>query len=113
MTMTAIIGNIRVDSSFGSNEIMNKLRLSEKLAAKHNVPKSKMEEIVDDLFDMIISLVKGGEEVTLVGFGTFSARQRKGRIGVNPQKPSEQIQIPSVVVPKFKSGKKFKDTLKK
>jgi len=72
-----------------------------------------MEEVLDDLVNLIISTAKKGEEVTLVGFGTFSARARKGRIGVNPQKPTEKITIPSVVVPKFKAGKRFKDALKK
>lgn len=72
-----------------------------------------MEAVIDDLTDLIINTTKQGEEVTLVGFGTFSARQRKGRVGVNPQKPNEKMDIPAVVVPKFKAGKRFKDTLKK
>lgn len=92
---------------------MNKSQLAEKLGDKHGISKNKMEAILDDLTDLIIKTTKEGEEVTLVGFGTFSARKRKGRIGVNPQNPAEQITIPSVVVPKFKAGKRFKDALKK
>jgi len=91
---------------------MNKLQIAEKMAAKHNLSKNKMVEIIDDLTDLIVSTVKGGEEVVLVGFGTFSSHQRKGREGVNPQNPAEKITIPSVVVPKFKAGKRFKDALK-
>jgi DNA-binding protein HU-beta len=92
---------------------MNKLQLVEKLSSRHEIPKAKMEAVIDDLTDLIITTAKQGEEVTLVGFGTFSARQRKGRVGVNPQKPNEKMDIPAVVVPKFKAGKRFKDALKK
>ena len=56
--------------------------------------------------------VKKGEEVVLTGFGAFSVKQRAARTGVNPQNPSEKIQIPAVKVPKFKSGKALKDALK-
>ena len=56
--------------------------------------------------------LKAGGEVTIAGFGAFSAKQRAGRTGVNPQNPSQKIQIPPVVVPKFKAGKALKDALK-
>lgn len=92
---------------------MNKAQLIDLLAQKYDLPKSKMEDVIDGMLDLIVGTVKKGEEVVLVGFGAFSAKQRKGRIGVNPQNPSEKITIPSVVVPKFKAGKNFKDTLKK
>ena len=62
---------------------------------------------------VVIENLKKGEDVTLAGFGTFSAKQRASRMGVNPQKPSEKIQIPTVTVPKFKAGKALKDALKK
>ena len=56
--------------------------------------------------------LKSGGEVTLTGFGTFMAKQRSARTGVNPQNPTEKIQIPSVTIPKFKAGKALKDALK-
>jgi DNA-binding protein HU-beta len=62
--------------------------------------------------DFVTAELKAGGEVTIAGFGTFSARVRQGRMGVNPQKPTEKIQIPSVTVPKFKAGKALKDALK-
>ncbi len=92
---------------------MNKAQLIDLLSQKHDLSKSKIEEVLDGVLDLIVGTVKKGETVTLVGFGTFSAKQRKGRIGVNPQNPSEKITIPPVIVPKFKAGKNFKDTLKK
>ncbi|MFH1145547.1 MAG: HU family DNA-binding protein [bacterium] len=91
---------------------MNKLELVEVLAEKLQLPKSKSEEILNTLVDIItITLTKGGE-VTITGFGTFSSRRREARMGVNPQHPSERIQVPAVTVPKFKAGKGLKDALK-
>ena len=92
---------------------MNKAELIASLAQKANLSKTQTEQFVDAYVDLVITTLKAGGEVTIAGFGTFSARQRAGRIGVNPQKPTEKIQIPSVVVPKFKAGKTLKDALKK
>jgi len=63
--------------------------------------------------NLVIERLRQGKEVTLTGFGTFSARTRNARMGVNPQNPKERIQIPTVIVPKFKAGKTLKDSLKK
>lgn len=92
---------------------MNKAELINLLTEKCTVTKKQAECFVDTFVDTTINTLKAGGEVTIAGFGTFSARRRAGRIGVNPQKPTEKIQIPSVVVPKFKAGKTLKDALKK
>jgi DNA-binding protein HU-beta len=76
------------------------------------VSKKLGEDFVAVFEEIVTKALLRGEEVTIAGFGTFSARSRKGRMGVNPQKPSEPIEIPTVVVPKFKAGKALKDTLK-
>ncbi len=91
---------------------MNKAELAARIADRLKLPKKTAEDAVE-LFEEIITaeLVSGGE-VTIAGFGTFSARKRAGRKGVNPQNPSETIDIPSVIVPKFKAGKALKDSLK-
>lgn len=91
---------------------MNKAELSEKVASKVSLTKKQVEDVFEAMEEMIISTLKTGGEVTLTGFGTFSARVRSARMGVNPQKPSERIQIPQVTVPKFKAGKALKDALK-
>ena len=67
---------------------MNKADLSAALSAKCNVTKKQAEDLLDSLTDMIIETIKNEGAVTLTGFGTFSARVRKGREGVNPQNPS-------------------------
>lgn len=91
---------------------MNKAELAAVLADKCGVTKKQAEDMLDCLTLTIINTIKVGGEVTLTGFGTFSARVRKGREGVNPQKPTESITIPPTKVVKFKAGKTLKDELK-
>lgn len=91
---------------------MNKIELSERIATNVGLTKQQVEQVLDAFQETVISTLKSGEEVTLTGFGTFSARERSARMGVNPQNPSERIQVPAVTVPKFKAGKTLKDALK-
>jgi len=91
---------------------MNKAALIEALASKTNLTKKQTEEVLESMLALITESLKRKEEVVLTGFGTFSAKIRHARKGVNPQKPSEKIDIPEVVIPKFKSGKALKDALK-
>ncbi|RJR31973.1 HU family DNA-binding protein [Candidatus Parcubacteria bacterium] len=91
---------------------MNKDELSNVIAEKIGISKKQALDAVELITDTITKTIKEGGEVTFTGFGTFSARQRKGRIGVNPRNVSQQIEIPSVKVVKFKAGKNLKEALK-
>lgn len=91
---------------------MNKAELAEALAAKLNVSKRETEDMLNALTELITAELKKDGEVVLTGFGAFSAKTRAARTGVNPQRPTEKIQIPAVKVPKFKAGKALKDALK-
>ena len=91
---------------------MNKAELINKIAERIGVSKKQAEDMLDSFEAITIETLQQGGEVTLTGFGTFSARVRSSRGGVNPQNPSERIQIPEVTVPKFKAGKALKDALK-
>ena len=92
---------------------MNKPDLINAVADKADIEKSTAERLLQAFEDVVIDRLKSKEEVTLTGFGTFSAKTRHARMGVNPRNPSERIEIPEVVVPKFKAGKTLKDALKK
>lgn len=70
------------------------------------------EQVIDALLATITEQIKNGEEVTLTGFGRFSSRLRSARLGVDPLNPTQKIQMPAILVPKFKAGKALKDTLK-
>lgn len=91
---------------------MNKAELALKISEKLNIPKKTAENFVEAFDEIVTQTLVNDGEVTIAGFGTFSARVRRGRAGVNPQNPGEKIQIPSVKVPKFKAGKSLKDALK-
>lgn len=91
---------------------MNKIELAEKMAEKIGVTKKQTEDMLNVFEEIVTDTLKSGGEVTLTGFGTFMSKRRDARMGVNPQKPGEKIQIPAVTVPKFKAGKSLKDALK-
>lgn len=91
---------------------MNKADLAQALAEKLNVSKREAEDMLNAFTDLVTEQLKKDDEVVLTGFGAFSAKQRAARTGVNPQNPSQKIQIPAVKVPKFKAGKALKDALK-
>jgi DNA-binding protein HU-beta len=91
---------------------MNKAELITRIAEDVGVTKKQAEDMIESFVNIVTDTLKKGGEVTIAGFGAFMSKQRKGRTGVNPQNPSEKIQIPSVTVPKFKAGKGLKDALK-
>lgn len=92
---------------------MNKAHLAQAIADNVGVSKKESEAMINAMVDIITTTLTAGGEVTIAGFGAFSAKTRAGRIGVNPQNPTQKIQIPPVTVPKFKAGKSLKDALKK
>jgi DNA-binding protein HU-beta len=91
---------------------MNKAELISHLAETSGLAKKQVEDLMEGFVATVVKTLQAGGEVTIAGFGTFSAKQRAGRTGVNPQNPSEKIQIPAVTVPKFKAGKNLKYALK-
>lgn len=91
---------------------MNKAELISHISEKVGVTKKQAEDMVETFVATVTETLQKNGEVTIAGFGTFSAKTRKGRTGVNPQHPEQKIQIPSVTVPKFKAGKSLKDALK-
>lgn len=91
---------------------MNKSEVAQALAEKLSVSKREGEDIVNAFTTLVTETLKSGGDIVLTGFGAFSAKQRAARTGVNPQNPTQKIQIPAVIVPKFKAGKALKDALK-
>ena len=89
---------------------MNKDDLIAKVANSVGVSKTDAAKSVDAVFSNITSSLKGGNEVRLVGFGTFVVANRAATTGRNPR-TGESIQIPAKKVPKFRAGKALKDTV--
>lgn len=91
---------------------MNKADLITHLADKTGLAKKQVEDLVEAFTETVVAELKKGGEIVLAGFGTFLAKQRAARMGVNPQNPTQKMHIPAVVVPKFKAGANFKKALK-
>lgn len=87
---------------------MNKGELVDKIAEKANITKKEADSVLSSLLDVIVEAVATGDKVTLVGFGTFEARDRQAREGRNPS-TGKPIKIPATRVPAFSAGKLFKD----
>lgn len=90
---------------------MNKTELVAGIAEKAGLAKKDAGTALDAIIESIIESVKAGENVQLVGFGTFESRKRAAREGINPQ-TKEKIQIAAATVPAFKAGKAFKEAVK-
>jgi len=92
--------------------MINKQDLIDKLTDKTRLPRKDVEEIVDMFLEELIDQLSMDKKINLTGFGAFEVRERKGRRGVNPRNPSEEMQIPSVRVAKFRPGKTLKEAVK-
>jgi DNA-binding protein HU-beta len=89
---------------------VNKNDLIAKVADVTELSKGDATKAVDSVFDTITSTLQGGDEVRLVGFGTFSVAQRRASEGRNPR-TGEKIHIPASKQPKFKAGKQLKEAV--
>lgn len=90
---------------------MNKAQLVELIANQCNLTKAQTERVLDTTLETIKKNVKKGEEVKLVGFGTFAKAKRKARMGRNPQ-TGKAIKIPASSYPKFRPGAEFKNLVR-
>jgi len=89
---------------------VNKSELIESIAASADIPKAAAGRALDAVVDNITGALQKGDQVVLVGFGTFSVKERAARTGRNPQTGAE-IQIAAAKVPNFKAGKALKDAV--
>ncbi len=89
---------------------MNKNDLVAAVADKTGLSKADAGKAIDGVFEAVTDALTGGDEVRLVGFGTFSVAARAASQGRNPR-TGEVIQIPASKQPKFKAGKGLKDAV--
>ena len=90
---------------------MNKQELIAAVAIKGEMTKKAAEVAVTAVLDVIEETLVLKEKVSLVGFGTFSVKDRAERVGRNPQ-TKETMTIPATVAPHFKAGKNLSDKIK-
>ena len=89
---------------------MNKAELITKIAEKADVSKALAEKLLNATLASIHAGLTKDDNLTLVGFGTFSVVKRAARKGRNPQ-TGKTIKIPAKKVVKFKPGKNLKDAV--
>ncbi|MBE3574720.1 MAG: HU family DNA-binding protein [Firmicutes bacterium] len=89
---------------------MNKTDLIAGVAERAGLSKKQAGEAVEAVFQSIEDALKGGEKVTVIGFGTFEVRNRAARAGVNPA-TRQPIKIAATKVPAFKAGKALKEAV--
>ncbi|MDH3948902.1 MAG: HU family DNA-binding protein [Gammaproteobacteria bacterium] len=89
---------------------MNKTELIDAVAEGADISKAAATRALDTVLDSISKSLANGDQVTLVGFGTFSVKDRAARTGRNPR-TGEPIDIPAAKVPGFKAGKALKDAV--
>ena len=89
---------------------MNKNDVIAAVAEKTGMSKAAAGQAVDCTFDVITGSLKSGEEVKIIGFGSFSVANRAASMGRNPR-TGEAIRIAASKTPKFKAGKGLKDSV--
>lgn len=89
---------------------MTKASLVDYIVENAELSKDDAARALDAMLEGIVEGLKEGEKVSIVGFGTFTAKKREARTGRNPL-TGEEVKIAARVVPGFKAGKKLKDAL--
>ncbi|MFT5520747.1 MAG: DNA-binding protein HU-beta [Enterobacterales bacterium] len=89
---------------------MNKSELIDAIASEADISKASAGRALDSMLTSITGALSNGDSVSLVGFGTFSVKQRAARTGRNPQ-TGAAIQIKAATVPGFKAGKALKEAV--
>ena len=89
------------------NTQLNRIELVEKIAAAHTLSKAEAARVLETVTSAIVTAVKKGDPVQLVGFGTVKQAARAARTGQNP-KTGEKIKIAAQKIPKFVAGAAFK-----
>ena len=89
---------------------MNKAQLVDRIVRQTHQTKGAVEETLNAAFEIIKKSVRKGDDVTLVGFGTFTQSKRQARAGRNPQ-TGQEMEIPAMTIPRFRAGKEFRELL--
>ena len=89
---------------------MNKKELVQSVALESGGTQPVAEAVLNAFIDSVTTALKSGDKVSLVGFGTFQAKERPAREGRNP-KTGEILQIAASIAPSFKAGKILKDAV--
>lgn len=88
---------------------MNKAELIKAISEESGLSQKDTAVFLDSFVNVVTETVAKEEKVKIVDFGTFYAKERAPKLGVNPKNPTEKINIPAKTVPMFSAGKGFKN----
>ncbi|MGQ1786204.1 MULTISPECIES: HU family DNA-binding protein [unclassified Saccharicrinis] len=89
---------------------MNKAQLIDAIAGDSGLTKADAKKALDSFINVTSDALKGGDRISLIGFGSFSVSERSARTGRNPQ-TGKEIQIAAKKVVKFKAGSELGDAV--
>ncbi|MFZ1343191.1 HU family DNA-binding protein [Thiothrix eikelboomii] len=89
---------------------MNKTELIDAVSAKSGLTKADTDRAFKAMVETVTEALAKGDQVSLIGFGTFLVRERQARTGRNPR-TNEAIEIAAAKIPAFKAGKALKDAV--
>ena len=90
---------------------MNKTELIDAVSAKSGLTKADSDRAFKAMVEAVTEALAKGDQVSLIGFGTFLVRERQARSGRNPR-TGDAIEIAAAKIPAFKAGKALKDAVK-
>ncbi|WP_281167137.1 HU family DNA-binding protein [Algicola sagamiensis] len=99
-------------TTINEENVMNKSELVASIAQQADISKADAGRALDSLMQTTQDALAKGDDIVLVGFGTFTVSERNARKGRNPQ-TGEEIQIPASKLPTFKAGKALKEAVNK
>lgn len=93
----------------GKEKVMNRAELVDSVAKITGQTKAQVHDTMTAILHSVTGALQKGERVMLVGFGTFERRNRRARVGVNPQDPRKKITIEAARIPAFRPGQELKN----
>jgi integration host factor subunit beta len=91
-----------------TDSTVTKADLAKEVVCVTDLPPKESKAVVETIFGSIIGALQGGDRIEIRGFGSFRARQRRGRTGRNP-KTGAKVEVPPKRVPFFKPSKELKN----
>lgn len=91
---------------------MTKQQFVDTVAQKSGLSRKDAGAAVDAFLSSVQDALTKGDDVVFTGFGKFSVQKRAARMGVNPRNPSQKVQIPAALVPKFSAGSGLKQAVR-
>ena len=92
----------------GKEKVMNRAELVDSVARLTGQTKQHVHDCMSAILHTVTGALAKGDRVMLVGFGTFERRNRRARVGVNPQDPRKKLTIQAAKVPAFRPGQELK-----